>query len=87
MVKTNPVSGFYHRNEKEGSKIKKNKKKDDNCFDLLQKSNSNTSPSNFMLNYINEKEDSINSEVNNFSYNINFPMKKTAKIEQNTKKM
>lgn len=87
MVKTNPVSGFYHRKEKEGSKIKKNKKKDDNCFDLLQNTNSNTSPSNFMLNYINEKEDSNNSEVNKFSCNINFPMKKSAKVEQDTKKM
>lgn len=79
MVKTNPVSGFYHRNEKEGGKIKKYKKKEDNCFDILKKSNSNTSPSNFMLNYINEKEDSNNNEVNNSSYNFNFPLKKSLK--------
>lgn len=50
MIKTNPVSGFYHKNEKEGCKIKKNKKKEDNCFEILQKSNSNASPFNFMLN-------------------------------------
>lgn len=55
LTKTNPLSGF-NNTEKEGGKVKKLRRKDDNCFDFLQKCNKTTSPSNIMINYINSKE-------------------------------
>lgn len=64
MASSTSAAGFGNKFDKCGSKIKKTKRKEENCFEVLEKCNSNTSPSSFMLNYMNNKEVMKSNDLN-----------------------